>query len=523
MAKAVIPDLVRRHSADQPLRVWVAGCSTGEETYSIAMLLLEEIAASGRAITLQVFASDVDAEAVALARNGAYPETIAADVSPARLARFFVKEERLYRVTPELRGVVVFTVQDVLADPPFSRIDLVSCRNLLIYLRAEAQAKVLLLFHFALREGGILFLGAAETVGGLDDHFVPIAKAERVFRHVGHSRPGEIDFSLSRDGARTLWPRSPGPNRPNLAELCQRRLLDAYAPASVLIDGKCECLHVFGETDRFLRVAPGASSRDLLAMARGGLRHRLGAVIQQARLRHARTVAGPARVGDSDPSAIVSIAVEPVGSDGEELLLVSFIDGPRNEAKLDPSVNLTDKDEIAQIEALQIELDATRNELESAIRDLDIANEEHKAINEEAMSVNEEFQSTNEELVTSKEELQSLNEELTALNSQLQETLERQRSTSTDLQNILYSSDVATIFLDGDLNIRFFTPAAKILFRIIASRRRAAARRHHFAVRRRRSPCRRPSGAGERCAAHARGPGGERRVVYPPHPALSYR
>ena len=170
------------------------------------MLFLEEIAAAKRNIKLQVFASDVDGDAVAFAREGLYPASIAADVSPARLARFFTKEEHGYRVVPELRGVVVFTVQDVLADPPFSRLDLVSCRNLLIYLRPEAQEKVLSLFHFALREGGILFLGGAETVGSLDDRFEPISKAQRIYRHIGRSRPGEVDFPLGRgEGARALW------------------------------------------------------------------------------------------------------------------------------------------------------------------------------------------------------------------------------------------------------------------------------------------------------------------------------
>src|SRR5271168_3538990 len=201
MAENVIPDLVRRHPSDRPLRIWVAGCSTGEETYSLAMLLLEAVSAAKRNIKLQVFASDVDEDAVALAREGHYPESIAADVSPVRLARFFNQEEHGYRVMPELRGVVVFTVQDVLADPPFSRLDLISCRNLLIYLRPKAQEKVLLLFHFALSEGGILMLGGSETVGTLDDRFEPISKAQRIYRQIGRSRPGEVDFPIGSGGS----------------------------------------------------------------------------------------------------------------------------------------------------------------------------------------------------------------------------------------------------------------------------------------------------------------------------------
>src|SRR5271155_478012 len=294
MAENVIPDLVRRHPSDRPLRIWVAGCSTGEETYSLAMLLLEAVSAAKRNIKLQVFASDVDEDAVALAREGHYPESIAADVSPVRLARFFNQEEHGYRVVPELRGVVVFTVQDVLADPPFSRLDLISCRNLLIYLRPEAQEKVLLLFHFALSEGGVLMLGGSETVGNLSDRFKPISKKQRIYRQIGRSRPGEVDFPTGPGGgAQTLWP---GRTRPAAAhgisvrDLTHRLLLETYAPASVLINRKHECLYYSGPPDRYLRVAAGEPSRDLLDMAREGLRNKLRAAIQQASQEHALTI-----------------------------------------------------------------------------------------------------------------------------------------------------------------------------------------------------------------------------------------
>jgi two-component system, chemotaxis family, CheB/CheR fusion protein len=466
LAEKVIPNLAGRDEPDQPLRVWVAGCSTGEETYSIAMLFLEAIASTRRPIALQIFASDIDGDAVAFARNGIYPASIAADVSPVRLARFFAKEEDGYRIVPELRGLVVFTTQDVLADPPFSRLDLIACRNLLIYLRPEAQERVLRLFDFALREGGILFLGGSETVAGLGDRFEPISKMQRIYRHVGHGRAAKADFPL---GAGGLLPSLAGPRRraPGASprDLTQRALLDTYAPASVLINRKGECLYYSGPTDRYLRVAAGEPSRDLLAMVREGLRNRLRTAIQQAGQEQARTVVTGAQVNHGGTSVAVSIEVQPLQSGGEPLLLVSFRDEPEREERPDrPSVPT---DAVSRVAELERELDATRKELQSAIRDLEISNEEQTAINEEAMSVNEEFQSTNEELVTSKEELQALNEELTALNSQLQETLERQRSTSNDLQNILDSAGVATLFLDSGLNIRFFTPAAKSLFRII--------------------------------------------------------
>ena len=412
LAETIIPELVRNHAPDKPIRIWIAGCSTGEETYSLAMLFQEAIAAAKLSIKLQVFASDVDPDAIATARDGLYPDKIEAEISPSRLARFFSKEEKHYRVSQELRATVVFTVQDVLADPPFSRLDFISCRNLLIYLRPEAQAKVLALFHFALREGGILLLGTSETAGADDDRFEVVSKAQRIFRHVGRSRPGELGFIRGGDGVRA--PVRPGqavaPSRQAvLAELCRCMVMDTYAPAAVLINRKHECLYSLGATDRYLRVVPGQPSNDLLAMARQGIRTKLRSAIQQASQENARISIPGGRTGDDIRSGAFSIDVQPVRSDGEE----------------------------------------------------------QKAVNEEALSVQEEYQSTNEELLTSKEELQSLNEELTALNSQLQETLERQRTTSDDLQNVLYSTDVATLFLDRNLNIRFFTPATRALFAIL--------------------------------------------------------
>ncbi len=260
LAEKIVPDLVRGRSADQPIRIWIAGCSTGEETYSLAMLFREQIAAAKRDVKLQVFASDIDADAVATAREGLYPETIAADVSPARLAHFFSKEGRKYRVSPELRSSVVFVVQDVLADPPFSRLDLVSCRNVLIYLRPEAQAKVVSLFHFALRAGGILLLGGAETVGGLDGRFELISEAARLYRHAARNRPGDTGISLGTgDGARTVAiPEQiqPPSRQAALAALCQRLVMESHAPATVLTNRKHECLFSLGPTERYLRVAP---------------------------------------------------------------------------------------------------------------------------------------------------------------------------------------------------------------------------------------------------------------------------
>jgi two-component system, chemotaxis family, CheB/CheR fusion protein len=468
LATNIVPQMVHSHPQDQPLRIWITGCSTGEETYSLAMLFREAITAAKRNIKLQVFASDVDPDVIARAREGLYPETIEADVQPARLALFFAKEEHNYRVLPELRAAVVFTVQDVLADPPFSRLDLVSCRNLLIYLRPEAQEKVVSLFHFALRDGGILLLGTSETAGNGDSRFEVVSKSGRIYRRIGRSRPRTFGFPISA-GDMARVPARPGqgptPSRQAaLAELCRRLVLEAYAPAAILINRKHECLYSLGPVDRYLRVAAGHPTHDLLAMAHRGMRTKLRSAIQRAAQENNRIVVGGANHDDHSDS--FSIVVQPVLSDGEELLLISFLDEPKQTRSRGRRIVPGDVPRIAELEQ---ELEATRAELQAAIRNLEVSSEEQKAFNEEALSVNEEYQSTNEELLTSKEELQSLNEELTALNGQLQETLERQRTTSNDLQNVLYSTDVATLFLDGDLHIRFFTPATKSLFNVIPS------------------------------------------------------
>ena len=471
LAASIVPELVRERTSNQPLRIWIPACSTGEETYSVVILFLEAIAASKRNIKLQVFASDIEEDAVRFARNGLYPASIEAEVSKARLTRFFVKDDNGYRVRPELRKAVIFTVQDILADPPFSHIDLISCRNLLIYLRADVQEKVFSLFHFALRAGGILFLGASEKVGSAGAHFEPISDSQPIYRHIGHNRPGEVEFPIvANQSARTLptqTERLATSQITGLGDLSQRLLLDTYAPASVLINRKCEGLYFFGATDRYLQIAAGDANRDILAMAREGLRTKLRSAIQQAAQDHLRVALSGAHVSRDGRTTSVGVDVRPVKGDGAEMYLVSFIDEPESSKSSNGAVE--PKEDPSRIVHVERELEATKAKLQSAIRALETSNEALKAINEEAMSVNEEFQSTNEELETSHEELQSLNEELTALNGQLQETVEQQRRAANDLQNILNSANIATVFCDEKLNIRFFTPAAKSHFNFIGT------------------------------------------------------
>jgi two-component system, chemotaxis family, CheB/CheR fusion protein len=468
LAREVIPGLVHEHSVDRPLRVWVAGCSSGEETYSLAMLFREQIDKTRREIKLQIFASDVDADAIATAREGLYAPSIEAEVSPERLVQFFTREDRGYRISPDLRASVVFSVHDVLADPPFARLDFVSCRNLLIYLLPEAQARVISLFHFALHKGGLLLVGNSEAVGSAEEGFVIVSKPARLYRRVGGDRPGEFGLRLLvGEGPRMRPPSGPTPapsRQATLSELCGAMVLESYGPAAVLINAKLECLFFQGPTDRYLKVASGRASRDVIGMAREGVQTKLRSAIQGALRTRARFVSSVGRIKSEAGPVSFIVVVEPALNAGDELLLVCFVEQPVTSAAISETETPANTARVAELER---EFEATRVELQTAVHNLETTSAEQVAIYEEAISVNEEYQSKNEELMASKEELQSLNEELSALNSQLQETLERQRTTANDLQNVLYSTDVATIFLDDRFNIRFFTPATKALFNII--------------------------------------------------------
>ncbi|WP_237153889.1 chemotaxis protein CheB [Oryzibacter oryziterrae] len=467
MVAGLLPELIRKHPKGRPFRVWIAGCSSGEEAYSLAILLLECVEAERLDLKLQVFASDVDPEAIATARAGLYPASIEADVSPERLAKFFLKEEQRYRIAPGLRASIVFTVQDLLTDPPFSHLDLISCRNVLIYLGLAAQAKVIDLFHFALNTNGTLLLGSAETIKADDDRFELVSKTDRVYRRT--ERPHVRGRNFGASASTGLRPPARagadlGSVRQNdLADLCRRKVLEAYAPATVLVNRRHECMFFLGPTERFLSLPKGTPSYDLFAMVPALIHTALRSALRQAETER-RHVVVPAAPSASLSAHRLSISIDPVQSEGETFFLVSFEEKPRT---AEPSSLRVNGAEDARVEQLSQELAATRAELQHAVRDLEVSATEQKAIYEEALSVNEEYQSTNEELLASKEELQSLNEELTVLNTELQETLDRQRTTANDLRNVLFSTDIATIFLDQDFRIRFFTPAATSVFTIL--------------------------------------------------------
>ncbi len=466
LAKNTIPALLSNHDEGKPIRVWVAGCSTGEEAYSLGMLLLEASLEAKKQIKIIVLASDVDSQAIAFAREGIYPANIAEQVSPERLAKHFIKTPKGYQVGAELRNLIVFTVQDLLIDPPFAQLNLVICRNVLIYLAPEAQKRLIALFHFALVPNGLLLLGSAETAGN-NTIFIPVQKEVRLFRRNANYRASSGVFMTNDKGPATLLPQSKEKSvqaTPDYGNLCRRLALEHFAPAAVLIDEKNIWLYAMGPIEKYLRPTSGYPSHDVFEMVLSTLRIRLVSVIQDARTSMKRADITANLDTDANTGKVLRITAIPVEHDQEQLVLIGFKDEVRTQTV--EGNNSGDSDD-ERVEDLRHQLADARAEIVLAERNLESLNEEQAAVNAEATSIQEEYQSANEELLTSKEELQSLNEELSALNTQLQETLDLHRTTSNDLQNILYSTNVAIIFLDKDLQIRFFTPATKILFSII--------------------------------------------------------
>lgn len=478
LAELVVGPLVEERGSGASIRIWVPACSTGEEAYSMAMLVMDQAEAAGKRFDLKVFATDAQEDNLRRARDGLYPAAAMANFPPERLSRFFEKLDSSFQVNKELRDTVVIAQQNLLRDPPFSRLDIISCRNCLIYLQPEAQQRIVALCHFGLRQGGRLFLGNAETVGRHDDLFETVSKKWRIYRRVGPTRHDLIDYpsahGLAEPRAATddLSPQLVEPIAASVAETARRALLERYAPASVLIDRKGRVLYFHGTTRDYLEQPPGEPTRDLLTMVRDGLALKLRGAIREASNGNV-SVTVNARIRQGRASRTVAMTVMPVSSASRDggFLLVSFTPSPSASGK--PQARAAAREDLAEAssgeQALQDELTSTRAELRDTIEHLETANEELKASNEEATSMNEELQSTNEELETSKEELQSFNEELNTVNNQLQHKIGELERATNDLSNLLSGSETATLFLDAKFRIEWFAPATRELFDLVTS------------------------------------------------------
>lgn len=463
--------LMGGHAEDLPLRIWVPDCSTGEETYSLGIILLEQIAAARRPMELQIFATDIDDAALQIARNGAYPESIRTYVSPKRLNRFFTREDRDFKVAANLRQAVIFRQHNLLDDPPFSQLDLVFCPNLLIYLKPETQRRVLTLLHYSLRDRGVLFLGSAESVSLGLELFEPVNVKFHIYRRRGSMQTAQAGFTKLEDGrpapelsrSATHEPIQPPP----LADLAQRMMIEAYAPPAVVTNRLFLPLYYVGATDRYLRIVPGEPHQDILSMAREDLRAKLRETVMKAFRRKRRVCTRCIDFQRAGRAERVMIDAQPIMYEHNDLMLVSFIDEVLFPAKTGRRRGKAAESSVSP--GLRKELAQSRRELKRTIHELSRANAELKAKNEEAIAVNEQFLSANEEFESSKGELRSRNEQLTRVNSELRESLEAQKQASTDLTNLLSSSAAATILLDAELRIKMFNPRANALFSFIDS------------------------------------------------------
>jgi two-component system CheB/CheR fusion protein len=471
LEKEVLTRLVDEADKDTPVRIWVPGCASGEEAYSVAILLLELAEKAHKHVPLQVFASDLDRASLDQARLGSYPDSIAADVSPERLQKYFVKGEHRYVVTQLLRDTVIFAQQNLLVDPPFSRLDLISCRNVLIYLEAETQRRIFDLFHFALRPGRYLFLGNSETVGPQNDLFQPLDKRARIYRRLGTVRPDRLRLSVTGTSSPAL-PAMPGvvpvPARENIAlQHAREEVLERYTNAVALVNRRFEILSFFGPTQNYITQPSGQLTSDILYWVKEGVRTKLRVALQTAVRKQEPVTLRGLRMRRQDIPVTIAITVEPLSTapESDGLLLVVFRDDPGEPPPL-RGRRVNDATE-PLVRQLEYELKVARDDLQTSVEQLESSNEELRATNEEVLSMNEELQSANEELETSKEELQSVNEELSTVNNQLEGKLVELQGLNDDITNLLTSTDLPTLFLDRDLLIRRFTPAMTRLFRLI--------------------------------------------------------
>jgi two-component system, chemotaxis family, CheB/CheR fusion protein len=472
----VIPNIIDNRSSGDTIRIWVPGCGSGEEALSLAILLEEAMHRKGKYLHAQIFASDIDPDSIAKARQGDYPESIAADVTPERLKRFFVKRDHFFRVRQEIREMVVYAVQNIISDPPFSRLDMLSCRNVLIYMDQDLQKRLLPLFHFTLNKEGYLFLGTSETIDGFTDLYSVVDSKWKIYQRRGsviqHLRDyPPIDFDSAGQGAAVT--ESIPARELNLRDIIQKVILSEYSPPSVLINSKFDILYFQGDTSRFLTPPVGEPVFNLLKMAREDLRPRLLTALHECTKEKRPMCLRGATIRDKYAGVfMVDLVVRPLIGEGMPLGLFLVIFEDKTPAEIQPKrqkkIPLQTEAE-ARIASMEQELQNTKEYLQTTVEELEASNEELQSTNEELQSTNEELQSTNEELETAKEELQSTNEELVTVNFELQGKVEELTKVNDDVNNLLSSSEVGTIFLDRELKIKRFTPAATQVFSLIRS------------------------------------------------------
>ena len=478
----VFPAIMKNRSSEASLRLWTPGCASGEETYSLAIALLEFLGDKASQTPIQFFATDISELSVAKARSGLYPENIQSDVSPERLRRFFTKVEGGYRISKSIRDMCIFAQHNVLNDPPFSQMDLICCRNLLIYLEPVLQNKVISLFHYAARPGGYLVLGTSEGVGSATNLFSAEDRADKIFLKKATGVRQPVTFSLNHPSERHEYgavrvPAKQPDSSWNYLEAQKefdRRLLGQYAPATVFINEDLEIIHTRGSVNRFLKLAPGRASLSILKMAREGLLLDLRNAISKAkkenvavRKQNIQIKNGNGNEGpQGDSMRIVNFEVAPInmGNLKELYFMIVFEDSPaiaRPAVARSTRPSRESESASSRITKLEQELSAAKEYLQSVIETQEATNEELQSANEEILSSNEELQSTNEELETAKEELQSANEELSTVNDELRSRNQEVTQINNDLTNLFASIDIAVVMIGSDLNIRRFTPQAQ--------------------------------------------------------------
>jgi two-component system CheB/CheR fusion protein len=472
----VMPSLLDAHGGGGALRAWVPGCSTGEEAYSLAMIFKESIEHLKPIanITLQIFATDLDREAIEKARLGVYPNNIAADVSSERLVRFFVQESRGYRIGKEIREMVVFAPQNLIMDPPFTKLDILSCRNLMIYLSSELQKTLIPLFYYSLNPKGLLFLGSAETIGSFSNLFAPLDAKTRLYRRLDQGGQGGTGFEFPStfvaahahrgESARDELGTPPHPPT-NFERLADRVLVQRFAPLGVLCSKKGDVLYISGRAGKYFEPAVGKANLNVVAMARDGLRNALSdAFAKASREGHTVSTHGVI-VGTNGGRSVIDLTVQPLHEPrqlrGTVLVVIKEVSAARPPSKASKTSRASEQPRIVELEQ---DLSRAQAEAQSTREEMQTSQEELKSTNEELQSSNEELQSTNEELTTSKEEMQSLNEELHTVNHELQSKVDELSRSNNDMTNLLNSTAIATLFLDNELRVRrFTTPTSKII------------------------------------------------------------